>query len=450
MGWCTQVLAGLLGRWAGLLPPGRRDWAEAVLGEAGEVPAGAARVAWLGGGLWLVAREVLMRKSVKILLFAAGAAGLVWATWPGPSTYTFTPVNRMDAIGMVALLALLPPVVRRYAGPVRRGWWPRAARLAGYAGVLALIVAKAMRLRYGVHLGSYFTFMPDLIWAGEVLFLVLLAGYVAGLLILTSRRMRVVRPWLPVGAGVVTALVLYALQPLGQPYHPPGWLAGRYSAADTTSWWLAALAVPLVTGLAAARLSAPDLQPGADPVQHASRRGCLAATTAMATAALLLAVLTSVTIALFPGHVALSAGAAAMRGGGCPSCGPRSDVVIPPGLRHEYQVDGSVHNAGTQSYAALFIAPLLGAALGTFGGALARRRDGSPHLPSPPGLSQPPQRRCSDADREQVIAVLKAAFVQGRLTKDELDARAGHAFTSATYADLAALTADIHPQPRPG
>src|SRR5262245_2002277 len=31
--------------------------------------------------------------------------------------------------------------------------------------------------------------------------------------------------------------------------------------------------------------------------------------------------------------------------------------------------------------------------------------------------------RASDADREQVIAMLKAAYVQGRLAKDELDAR---------------------------
>ena len=51
--------------------------------------------------------------------------------------------------------------------------------------------------------------------------------------------------------------------------------------------------------------------------------------------------------------------------------------------------------------------------------------------------------RASHADREQVIAVLKAAFVQGRLTKDELDARAGQTFAARTYADLAAVTADL-------
>jgi uncharacterized membrane protein len=51
--------------------------------------------------------------------------------------------------------------------------------------------------------------------------------------------------------------------------------------------------------------------------------------------------------------------------------------------------------------------------------------------------------RASHAEREQAIEVLKAAFVQGRLTKDEFDARAGQALTARTYADLAALTADF-------
>ncbi len=51
--------------------------------------------------------------------------------------------------------------------------------------------------------------------------------------------------------------------------------------------------------------------------------------------------------------------------------------------------------------------------------------------------------RASHADREQVVDVLKAAFVEGRLTKDELEARAGRAFASRTYGELAALTADL-------
>jgi len=51
--------------------------------------------------------------------------------------------------------------------------------------------------------------------------------------------------------------------------------------------------------------------------------------------------------------------------------------------------------------------------------------------------------RTSRADREQAVDMLKAAFVQGRLTKGEFDLRIGQAFASRTYADLAALTADI-------
>ena len=51
--------------------------------------------------------------------------------------------------------------------------------------------------------------------------------------------------------------------------------------------------------------------------------------------------------------------------------------------------------------------------------------------------------RASHADREHVIDVLKAAFVQGMLTKPELDARVSQAFASRTHGDLAAITADL-------
>jgi DUF1707 SHOCT-like domain len=51
--------------------------------------------------------------------------------------------------------------------------------------------------------------------------------------------------------------------------------------------------------------------------------------------------------------------------------------------------------------------------------------------------------RASRTDRERVIELLKVAFVQDRLTQDELDTRVGLALASRTYADLADLTADI-------
>ena len=57
--------------------------------------------------------------------------------------------------------------------------------------------------------------------------------------------------------------------------------------------------------------------------------------------------------------------------------------------------------------------------------------------------------RASTADREQVIDLLKDAFVQDRLTKDEFDSRVGQAFAARTQADLAALSADLPAAPAP-
>jgi len=57
------------------------------------------------------------------------------------------------------------------------------------------------------------------------------------------------------------------------------------------------------------------------------------------------------------------------------------------------------------------------------------------------------QLRASRADRERAIEVLKVAFTQERLAKDEFDLRVGQALASRTYADLSALTADIPAEP---
>ena len=82
--------------------------------------------------------------------------------------------------------------------------------------VLALIAAKAAKDRDGSKLGAFFVIVPG-IWAMEILFLLIIVGYVAGLLILTSQRMRLTRSSLPIGVGIgaVTAGVLYAFAPLG-------------------------------------------------------------------------------------------------------------------------------------------------------------------------------------------------------------------------------------------
>jgi Domain of unknown function (DUF1707) len=63
--------------------------------------------------------------------------------------------------------------------------------------------------------------------------------------------------------------------------------------------------------------------------------------------------------------------------------------------------------------------------------------------PQDPAAAGGDRLRAGHADREQVIEALKDAFVHGRLTRDELGTRAGQALAAWTYADLAALTADI-------
>jgi hypothetical protein len=54
-----------------------------------------------------------------------------------------------------------------------------------------------------------------------------------------------------------------------------------------------------------------------------------------------------------------------------------------------------------------------------------------------------PGHEIAEADRERVIETLKVAFVQERLTEEELDARIGDALGARSGAELAVLTADL-------
>ncbi len=47
------------------------------------------------------------------------------------------------------------------------------------------------------------------------------------------------------------------------------------------------------------------------------------------------------------------------------------------------------------------------------------------------------------ADRERTMDVVKAAFMEGRLTKGEFDERTARVLAARTYADLNALVADL-------
>lgn len=366
-----RMLAGLIRGLAGLLGEDRRDWVHALLAETDDQPTPSARLAWLGGGLRLVARELLINRAIQALAFAAGAVGLVCIAWPGASTNSATPVNRMYVVGTLILLAGLPPLVRRYVGPVRQGWGPLVVRAGGYAVVLALIAATAVQQRIGSQLGGYFPVILP-VWAMDVGFLLILAGYVAGLLILTSRRVQFTRWVLPraLGIGAVTAVVLYSLAPFGSNDTAEAAAHSLHGGPVVVTDYLvlacfalAALAVPVAVHAAATRLAERDTRPA---ILSPARQALLATTGAMATAAILVALFTTLTIALLPHHFAGPQQAAG--DGTCPTCAP-STIVIPTTLRPEYHFEDSVNGAGDGA-AALLIVPLIGAALGALRGQL--------------------------------------------------------------------------------
>jgi Domain of unknown function (DUF1707)/Domain of unknown function (DUF4190) len=55
----------------------------------------------------------------------------------------------------------------------------------------------------------------------------------------------------------------------------------------------------------------------------------------------------------------------------------------------------------------------------------------------------------SDADRDRAVELLKQAFTEGRLTKDDYDARAGHALAARSFADLDRVLAGLPSPPAP-
>ena len=71
-----------------------------------------------------------------------------------------------------------------------------------------------------------------------------------------------------------------------------------------------------------------------------------------------------------------------------------------------------------------------------------------PWDPTRPGTPGPSRFLASDADRDRVVDALKSAFVQGLLTRDELDVRTGHALQARTYGQLTAVTAGLNPPAR--
>ena len=366
----TQMATAASRRLTALLPADRRDWPEAVLAEAAEIPAGWQRLNWLAGGMWLTVREAArVRRPGYLVAFAAAAAGIAWSAWSGPPGDPAIAVNRIDVIAIVVILAGLAWIVRRTRGPVAVARLPRLVRAGGYTAVLALVLAKSAVERVANAPPNSSAGGPAVAWTGEAVFLAVMAGYAALILLCTARRSPALPATMVIGtaAGVVLGVVAFLLGPLGFPLRFTGpWPAGLYDAAFGLGLLLA-LCVPVAAGLAAARRAGRSLSAGSR-----ARQGAMAGLASGTAAALVVAVLSTATIALLPYDVGLQQWAAAHIGQWTPVIGEVTPVVRP---RLGYVAGNSAFAAG---YLLVLLAgPLAGCAFGACG-ARVRRAQASP------------------------------------------------------------------------
>lgn len=208
-----------------------------------------------------------MRRGVgSAMLFAVGAAVTAWAAWPGSSANSATPADRVGVITMILLLAGLPLLARWLLGPPdnRAARWLRTGCFAGF---LALIPTETAVDQFesapphgGIDLRLY-RFIAG--WANrnnhmgpEIVFLVLMALYVAGILWMTSRRSRIAPATLSGGsrAGIVLGLVMYAVAPLGLSKAATNpWLPGSDIDPLVLLAWLLVLGGPVTAAVVADR-----------------------------------------------------------------------------------------------------------------------------------------------------------------------------------------------------
>ena len=285
MSWLSRFTAAAGPVGVRLVPPGRRDWAEALWAEAHEVPAGWPRLAWRAGGLLLLAKEGQMTRRIGILLLGAVAAGAAaWAAWPESSVpLIHGSADQGDVIITLGLLASLPLLTRWLLGPPDNRA-ARRVRVGCYAAVLVIMPAKAVTdmfvgaaPRGGIDLRTFDALYdngglpvpgsvsggPD--WGGEIIILFITACYVAVFLALTARRASLAPATLVIGAraGLVLGLVMYAVDPLGGAKGATDpWLHG--SAADplVALAWVLLFAAPLAAGLLAGRRCHVSDDPG--------------------------------------------------------------------------------------------------------------------------------------------------------------------------------------------
>ena len=319
------------------------------------------------------ALAVLGRRLGWPLAFAAAAAGVAWSAWSGPAGDSAIVINRVDAITIAAILAGLPWVIRRARGPMAAGRLARLLRTAGYAAVLALVLVKAAVERVADAPPNNVE-GPARAWVGEVVFLAVMAGYAAVILSFTARRSPAAPATVAIGTatGAVTGLLGFALVPLGFPLRFTGpWPAGLYDAAMAVGALLA-LSAPVAASLAATRRAGRSLAAGSR-----WRQGAMAGLCSGVAAALVVAVLSTATIALQPYDSGLEHWAAG-------HVGHWASVTSYGESHYGYgQAARLGYVAGNSAYAseyliALLLGPLLGCGVGAWTGRAAGKPGPSP------------------------------------------------------------------------
>jgi membrane-associated phospholipid phosphatase len=364
MDWLTRVILTLLRYSEPLLPTEHRAWARALQMEADEVPAGWDRLAWLSGGMRFAVREAALNRGVGYpLAFAAAAVGTAWSVWSGPPGDSAIVINRVDVITISVILAGLPWVTRRARGPMAVGRQARMIRTAGYAAMLVLVLVKAAVERVADAPPNNLEAMARA-WTGEIAFLAVMVGYAAVILAYTASRSPAARATVAIGTavGVVLGVLVYVLGPLGFPLRFTGWWPARLYDAAMALGALLALCAPVAAGLAAARRA-----DGSMPARSRARQGAIAGLCTGAAAALVVAALSTATIALLPYDAGLRNWAASHIGQWTPAVGQVTPVVGP---RLGYVAGNSAFAAGY--LVVLLLGPLAGCGLGAWASEVAR------------------------------------------------------------------------------
>jgi hypothetical protein len=315
---------------------------------------------------WAWRREAGLGRRAGYGLVLGAIAGLLgWSGWWGAPASPYAGISRIDVGVTVGLLAVVPWLIARRYGPGASTALARSIRVAGCAAVVALMLLKTHVERYEYGQVSQLSGREAAgVWAGEAIFLLIIAAYLAGVFAVTARRAPARPAALGTGtlAGALGGLILYALPPKGSSMNlPSGWLASGYEIARV-------LAVPLVVaaavlaGMKAARRSGRPSR-RRSRIDIPARQGLIAGACTGVAAAMIVSILGMATIALVPQDAR------------------NLEWTLPgqhlqPGTLYAFEV--SVSQAAVGFLLVLLIFPLIGAGLGAWGGLYGEQRRNPP------------------------------------------------------------------------